>query len=87
VVPESLSYIVLYGKSEESQTRQSHSLILKFYDLLKVDILKVVRESQRFGKVLGSLNSTFISLIPKKHDGVSFKDFGRYRVVMLFTKL
>ena len=37
-----------------------------FYDLIKKDILEVVRESQESGKVLGSLNSNFLSLIPKK---------------------
>jgi hypothetical protein len=37
-----------------------------FYDLLKEDILKVSRQSQRARKVLRSFNSTFISLTPKK---------------------
>ena len=37
-----------------------------FYELLKNDILKVVRESQRTGKVLVEMNGTFITLIPKK---------------------
>ena len=39
---------------------------LGFYDLMKNDILEVVRESQESGKVLGSINSTFLSLIQKK---------------------
>jgi hypothetical protein len=39
---------------------------IKFYDLLKDDLLNVVRESQRTGKVLGTFNSTFIALIPEK---------------------
>jgi hypothetical protein len=47
---------------------------LVFYDLMKADLLKVVRESQRSRKILGSLNSTFITLIPKKKDGLSFGD-------------
>jgi len=48
---------------------------LCFYDLLKEDLLKVVRESQRIGKFLGSFNSTFITLIPKKQYGVTFRDY------------
>jgi hypothetical protein len=55
---------------------------LGFYDMLKEDILKVVRESQRSGKVLGTFNSMFITLIPKKQDGVSFGDYRQYLVVM-----
>lgn len=49
-------------------------LFLGFYDLLKEDLLLVVKESQRSGKVLGSLNSTFISLIPKTSDPKDFDE-------------
>ena len=42
---------------------------LGFYDLIKDDLLKVVKESQKSGKVLGALNSTFISLFSKKKGG------------------
>ena len=38
---------------------------LGFYDKIKEDILEVVKESQKSGKVLGSVNSTFITLISK----------------------
>jgi hypothetical protein len=46
-----------------------------FYELLKDDLLKVVRESQSSGKVLGCLNSTFLALIPKNQSGRSFSDY------------
>ena len=46
-----------------------------FFDLVKGDLLKVVQESQRAGKVLGALNSTFLALIPKKQNSSSFEDF------------
>ena len=42
---------------------------------MKNDILEVVRESQESGKVLGSINSTFLSLIPKKQKPQTFEDF------------
>ena len=47
-----------------------------FYDLIKKDILEVMRESQELGKVPGSLNSTFFTLIPKKQKLQSFDEFG-----------
>lgn len=46
-----------------------------FYDLLKEDLFKIVRESKSSSKVLGPLNSTFIALIPKKQKGLSFSDY------------
>ena len=39
---------------------------LGFFDLIKKDILVVVQESRKLGKVLGSMNITFIALISKK---------------------
>ena len=48
---------------------------LGFYDLMKNDILEVVRESQESRKFLGSINSTFLSLIPKKQKLQTFEDF------------
>ena len=46
-----------------------------FYDLVKEDLLKDVQESQRVGKALGALNSTFFVLIPKKQNPSSFEEF------------
>jgi hypothetical protein len=48
---------------------------LGFYDLLKEDLLKVVRGVPKDWKYLGSFNSNFISLIPKKQYGASFQDY------------
>jgi hypothetical protein len=46
-----------------------------FYDLIKENLLQIVRESQRNGKVLGSINSNLPLLIPKSQDGTSFEEF------------
>ena len=46
-----------------------------FYDLVKEDLLKAVKESQRVRKVLGALNMTFLALIPKKQNPSSFEQF------------
>ena len=37
--------------------------------------MKTIQESQRAGKVLGALNSTFMDLIPKKQNPSSFEEF------------
>jgi hypothetical protein len=43
--------------------------------IIKEDLLRVVNESQRSGKVLGDFNSTFIALIPKKQEGKNISDY------------
>jgi hypothetical protein len=45
------------------------------YDIIGKDILKVVEESRINGHIHGPLNSTFISLIPKKDDLQTLEDF------------
>ena len=35
----------------------------------------MVQESRKSGKVLGSMNNTFIALIPKKHKCEAFEDY------------
>ena len=47
----------------------------KSFEFLKVDLLAMVKESQKVGRVHGSLNSTFLFLIPKKENIDSFEDF------------
>ena len=46
---------------------------LGFHDLIKKDVLGVVQESRKSGKVLGNMNNTFIALIPKKHKCEAFE--------------
>jgi hypothetical protein len=40
--------------------------VIRFYDLLERDLLRIVEESIQSRKNLGALNSTFITLMPKK---------------------
>ena len=49
-----------------------------FYDLIKKDILEVVRESYELGKVLGIINSTFFSVIPKNKNLKLLMNSGLY---------
>ena len=48
---------------------------LVFYELIKGDILKGLRESQRSSKIIESMKSTFLELIPKKQKTNEFADF------------
>jgi hypothetical protein len=45
-----------------------------FYEFLEEELLRVIEESRRVGKVLGAKNATFIALIPKKNDPITFED-------------
>jgi hypothetical protein len=49
-----------------------------FYDLVKNDLLLVVRESQREGRFYGPLNSTFSCLISKKRTQNILRIIGQY---------
>jgi len=46
-----------------------------FFDILGNDLVEMVEETRRLRKVSGSINSTFISLIWKTCNPLSFKDF------------
>jgi hypothetical protein len=49
-------------------------LFKAFYNLLKDDLLLVVKESQKEGSVHGPLNTTFLCLISEKQCPSSFED-------------
>jgi hypothetical protein len=53
---------------------------LAFFDILGDDILEMVEESRRKGRVTGALNATFLALIPKSDNPGSF---GEYRPIAL----
>ena len=48
---------------------------LGFFDILGEDLLKVVEESRRSGRVHAPINATFIALIPKMDKPKAFDDF------------
>jgi hypothetical protein len=60
----------------------------KCWEILKTDIIAVLKEFQTNGKFKKSLNATFVSLIPKKAGAVDIKDFrpisligGMYKII------
>ena len=76
-VTKKLNLVLHSFQKEKSQGPDGFTLefFLGFYDLTRIDLLKVVKESQRSGKILGALNSTFITLIPKKQKVETFNNF------------
>jgi hypothetical protein len=58
-----------------------------FFDLLGNDILEMVEESRRKGRVSGALNATFIALIPKSDKPDSFGGFRPIALCNLVYKI
>jgi hypothetical protein len=46
-----------------------------FFDLVGKYILEMIEESRQSGFIIGSLNSTFLALIPKENKPTNFGDF------------
>ena len=60
---------------------------LHFFDLLGEELLSAVDFTRVFGCILPSLNSTFLTLIPKKEKPSSFADFRPISLCNLLYKL
>jgi hypothetical protein len=60
---------------------------LAFFDLLGEDILGLVEESRRKGRVSGALNATFVALIPKSDKPDSFGGFRPIALCNLVYKI
>jgi hypothetical protein len=50
-------------------------VLYEFFDMLGMEMLRVVEEVRTSGNMVGSLNATFIALIPKKDYLHSFNGF------------
>ena len=55
-------------------------------DMIGDDLIRVVHETKRMGKLPISINSTFLELIPKKDSPWSFDEFGQYPVATSYIK-
>jgi hypothetical protein len=53
---------------------------LHFFDLVGTDLLDLVEDSRLRGRIIGALNSTFLTLIPKENNPSTFGD---YRLIAL----
>jgi hypothetical protein len=60
---------------------------LHFFELVGDDLLEMVEDSRLRGKVSGSINSTFLTLIPKENKPTSFGDYRPISLCNLCYKL
>jgi hypothetical protein len=77
-----LKSILTVFKKEKSPGPDGWSVefFLHFFDLVSEDLLALVEDSRTNGRIAGNLNSTFITLIPKKNKP---HNFGDYRPISL----
>ena len=69
---------VLHGMKKEKiygPDKLSSKFYIGLYNVLGKDLLWVVEESNKSGKILATFNSTFIVLVPKFRNPNHFKDF------------
>jgi hypothetical protein len=60
---------------------------LHFFDLVGLDLLELVEDTRLKGKVVGALNSTFLTLIPKAANPTTFDDYRPIALCNLCYKL
>jgi hypothetical protein len=77
-----LKVILKMFKKEKSLGPNGWSveLYLHFFEIMGEDLLDLVEETQTSGRINGSINSTFIAMIPKRNKK---NNFGDYRTISL----
>jgi hypothetical protein len=62
-------------------------LFTYYFDLVGEDLVQMIEESRKSGSITGSLNSTFLALIPKENKPTTFGDFRPISLCNLCYKL
>jgi hypothetical protein len=77
VTLEEIKDIIFHFKKEKSPGPDGWTVefFTYFFDLVGEDLLEMVEESRRLGKITGGLNATFLTLIPKANKPSTFDDF------------
>jgi hypothetical protein len=77
VTLEELLEVLSHFKKEKSPGPDgwTSEFFIFFFDLIGEDLLAMVEETRRLGSVMGGLNATFLTLIPKTNCPRSFDDF------------
>lgn len=58
----------------------------KFWDMLKNDIMRIMREFHQYGRLVRGLNNSFIVLIPKKVEAEELHDYRPISLIGGYTK-
>jgi hypothetical protein len=89
VTLEEIKYVLEKIKKERSPGPDGWTteFFIFFFDLVGDDILEMVEDSSRKGKLCGGLNSTFLALIPKVNKPVSFDDYRSISLCNLIYKV
>jgi hypothetical protein len=84
-----LKDILIHFKKERSPGPDgwTSEFFIYFFDLVGMDLLQMVEDSRLKGKISGSLNATFLVLIPKEKLPLSFNDFRPISLCNLVYKL
>lgn len=72
-------FLVLKSFARDKSPGCTMEFFLRYFDVIKLDVLEAVEESKRTGSMTKSLNSTFIVLIPKMEPTT----LGDYRPISL----
>jgi hypothetical protein len=84
-----LKFILTLFKKERSPGPDgwTSEFFIHFFDLVGDDLLQMVEHSRINGKVIGSINSTFLALIPKENNSASFNDYRPISLCNLIYKI
>lgn len=77
VTMEELEATIKWFKKDKNPGPDGWSIefYIAFFDILAIDLLKVIELCRQDGRVSSALKSTFIALIPKADHPASFNDF------------
>jgi len=86
VTMEELKMVLSLFKKDKSPGPDGWTVefFIHFFELLSLDLLVMVEETRSSGHIAGSLNSTFLSLIPKVNKPGYFGDLDLFLCVILF---
>jgi hypothetical protein len=77
VTLEELKSILFLFKKEKISSLDGWTteFFIYFFDLVGKDLLAMVEDSRRLGSIVGGLNSTFLTLIPKANKPSTFDNY------------
>jgi hypothetical protein len=88
VTLKELKDVIFHCKKEKSPGPDGWTVefFTFFFDLIGEDLLEMVEESRRLGKIVGGLNATFLTLIPKANKPIPLRIIARSHYVISVTR-